>query len=145
MPLNEDSVNFLKYAFAETKDLTEHFLTVVTAVLVFFPGVFGEDCQFQRRSTCHTVVNRGRLVLYVSRDSFWRDRRLLCCLVGWICFSRISSRSILAGNAGRHQLASSRGRPFRLWPDWIDCRSSAICKSSLIGFLQADGRVVQFQ
>jgi hypothetical protein len=35
MPLNEDAANFLKYAFAETKDLALHFLTVVTAVLVF--------------------------------------------------------------------------------------------------------------
>jgi hypothetical protein len=35
MPLNDDAINFLKYAFTETKDLAEHFLTVVTAVLVF--------------------------------------------------------------------------------------------------------------
>jgi hypothetical protein len=35
MQLSDDSVNFLKYAFTETKDLTKSFLTVVTAVLVF--------------------------------------------------------------------------------------------------------------
>jgi H+/Cl- antiporter ClcA len=35
MPLTEDAQNFLKYPFTETKDLAEHFLTVVTAVLVF--------------------------------------------------------------------------------------------------------------
>src|ERR1035437_3517679 len=35
MPLSEQATDFLKYAFAETKDLSKHFLTVVTAVLVF--------------------------------------------------------------------------------------------------------------
>jgi hypothetical protein len=35
MPINEDAANFLKYAFTETKDLAMHFLTVITAVLVF--------------------------------------------------------------------------------------------------------------
>ena len=35
MEINEDATNFLKYAYSETKDLSKHFLTVLTAVLVF--------------------------------------------------------------------------------------------------------------
>jgi H+/Cl- antiporter ClcA len=35
MPINEDAIDFLKYAFTETKDLAEHFIAVVTGVLVF--------------------------------------------------------------------------------------------------------------
>lgn len=35
MPLTEAAQNFLRYPFTETKDLAEHFLTVVIAVLVF--------------------------------------------------------------------------------------------------------------
>lgn len=35
MPLSGEATDFLKYAFAETKNLAKHFLTVVTAVLVF--------------------------------------------------------------------------------------------------------------
>lgn len=35
MPIDDDATNFLKYAFAETKDLCKHFLTVVSAILVF--------------------------------------------------------------------------------------------------------------
>jgi hypothetical protein len=35
MPLGEQANDFLKYAFAETKDLAKYFLTIVTGVLVF--------------------------------------------------------------------------------------------------------------
>src|SRR5438093_461644 len=35
MPLPESSEHFLKYDYTETKDMCKHFLTLVTAVLVF--------------------------------------------------------------------------------------------------------------
>jgi hypothetical protein len=58
MPLNEDAVNFMKYAFTETKDLAEHFLTVITAVLVF-SLTFSEKIADFKSATTKT---RGALV-----------------------------------------------------------------------------------
>jgi hypothetical protein len=58
MPLNEDAANFMKYAFNETKDLAEHFLTVITAVLVF-SLTFSERIADFKSATAKT---RGALV-----------------------------------------------------------------------------------
>jgi hypothetical protein len=96
MPLNDDAINFLKYAFTETKDLAEHFLTVVTAVLVFSLTFSEKVANF---STATTWVR-------VSITVAWSSMLLAIIACGIaICYVALS------GGA-----ASANADPASYWP-----------------------------
>jgi hypothetical protein len=95
MPLSDDAINFLKYAFTETKDLAEHFLTVVTAVLVFSLTFSEKIATFSAASTwvrvsitvswssmllaiiscgiaiCYVALSGGAASANASPESYW--------------------------------------------------------------------------
>ena len=95
MPLNDDAANFLRYAFTETKDLAEHFLTVVTAVLVFSLTFSEKIAGFSEASTwvrvsitvswssmllaiiscgiaiCYVALSGGAASASASPESYW--------------------------------------------------------------------------
>ena len=95
MPLSDDATNFLKYAFTETKDLAEHFLTVVTAVLVFSLTFSEKIANFSAASTwvrvsitvswssmllaiiscgiaiCYVALSGGAASANASPESYW--------------------------------------------------------------------------
>jgi hypothetical protein len=96
MPLNDDAINFLKYAFTETKDLAEHFLTVVTAVLVFSLTFSEKIANFE---TAPTPVR-------VTITSAWS-----CMLLAIIACGIAICYVALSGGA-----ASAGGGPQEYWP-----------------------------
>jgi hypothetical protein len=105
MPLSEQATDFLKYAFAETKDLSKHSLTVVTAVLVFSLTFSEKIASFSaaRPVVCWSfvaawccmflaIVSGGIAICYVALsggaassngdpDSYWHPMRVA---MGWL-------------------------------------------------------------
>jgi hypothetical protein len=103
MPLNPDAANFLQYDFAETKDLSMHFLTVVIAVLVFsltfaekIAGFNGADRVIRAALTagwCNFLLSIVFCGIAILLPSFGRRR---CC-------GQFGYRTILATYAyGNH-------------------------------------------
>ena len=95
MPINEDAINFLKYAFAETKDLGLHFLTVLTAVLVF-------SLAFAEKFTNFT---RGGRLTRITLGSSWS-----CFLLAIVTCGIAICYVALSGGA-----ASANGAPDQCW------------------------------
>ncbi len=96
MPLNDDAINFLKYAFTETKDLAEHFLTVVTAALVFSLTFSEKVANFSTATTRVRVsITAACSCMLLAIIAVW-SRDLLRSSLGRLSISECRSRKILA-------------------------------------------------
>jgi hypothetical protein len=111
MPLNPDAVDFLKYAFTETKDLAKSFLTVVTAVLVF-------SLTFSEKIANFSAASRSiRLTLATAWCSM-----LLAIIAGGVAICYIA----LSGGA-----ASSNGTAEEWWGQMRTAISWLLCGGAL--------------
>src|SRR5436305_14054304 len=89
MPLSEGSELFLKYNYAETKDLCKHFLTVVTAVLVF-------SLTFSEKIVDYKNATRfAKILLLTSWALFFVS--IIACGIGLVFISLAGGSAVYQG------------------------------------------------
>ena len=88
MPLPESSEHFLKYDYTETKDVCKHFLTLVTAVLVFSLTFSEKIVDYKNATDFAKYLLLGSWILFLFAIIACGIGLVYMCLAGGVAVSK---------------------------------------------------------